>query len=238
VQKLICFYLVLFLNIANSGEKRVNTEKKVTHSNPQVPLEWVDLLDPKTKKFWREGRHEPDEGFVLFAQNPESIKHAKLWLLRMETKAKILVKMQKTVDKAQLELFKEGLIEDRYWQFSDIKKGKLANRLPIKELEKLQVYFLFSSTCPSCHKLAKKLDKFKRVSPLQVDQKGLIDFANLPKTQRATNQTIQTYVKDGIVPVVVLHKVGSNSVMRLVGNNDQNTYMQAAMKLLNGREAI
>jgi hypothetical protein len=216
--------------------KRVNTEGNeiVTNKEETISSEWEPLLNPKTKEFWKEGNHIPDEGFLLFAQNPKSIKHAKFWLLRMETKAKILNQMQKTVEVAQKEMVEKGLMEDRYWQFEDLKKGLVNTRVTIDDLKQLNFYFLFSSTCPHCKGLAVKLKKIPKVRPLQVDNLKLMVFSGLEETTRATKETVRAYSPDGIVPIVVIHNPKTNVITKIAGNRPIGEYFLASHSLLKG----
>ena len=235
MNKVAAFYLFTLLLIIASlpaDAKRVNTtEGKKNHN---IPEEWKPLLNPKTNEFWKEGNHKPDDGFLLFAKNPTSIQYAKLWLLRMETKAKVLSQMQSTVSKAQAQMIKAGLMEDRYWQFKDLKKGKTDKRVSKKALKKLDFYFLFSSTCSHCRSLAKKLVAIPNLRVLQVDDKKIINFNGLAKTDRATKDTIKSYAPDGIVPVVVIHNPKSNVLTKVIGNKPIGEYYLAANSILKG----
>lgn len=212
--------------------KRVNTEGR--KDEEEIPQAWKGLLDPQTREFWKEGNHLPDEGFLLFAQNPESLQHAKLWLMRMELKAKILHQMQKTINVAQREMVADGLMEDRYWQFDDLRKGKMGLRMPMEDLKRLNFYFLFSSQCPHCKSLAKTLKEIPQVRPLQVDAGALLEFDGLQKTARATKETLEAYLKDGIVPVVVIHDPQKNVATVVSGNRSLDEYYVASRSLLKG----
>lgn len=235
MNKIAVFYLFTLLLLIVSiptDAKRVNTiEGK---SKQDIPEEWKPLLNPKTNKFWKEGNHTPDEGFLLFAKNPTSIQYAKLWLLRMETKAKVLRQMQSTVSKAQRDMIKSGLMEDRYWQFSDLKKGNVNSRVAKKELKNLDFYFLFNSKCSHCKHLAKKLAGFPNLRVLQVDENNILNFKGLSKTNRATKETINSYAPDGVVPVVVIHNPKTNVLTKIIGNKPIGEYYLAANSILKG----
>lgn len=229
-------FITLMLSVSSAKERRVNTSKGKVGNKPnkelKVPKEWSALLDPKTKEFWREGNHIPDAGFLLFAQNPDSTEYARFWLLRMETKAKVMNKMQQTIDKVQKDMVAEGLMEDRYWQFEDLRKGKISKRLAKNELKKLNFYFLFSSTCSHCKGLSKKLVNFPNLRPLQVDERRILNFNGLLESSRASKETIRMYTPDGIVPVLVIHNPKTNEVTKITGNRPLGEYYLAANSLL------
>lgn len=227
-------FFVLYLISLSTYANRVNTleggnsiptpsEKEISQCAESVKIpkdikisdEWKPFLNPAYEEFWTEGNHKADSGFILFARNPTK-DNAKLWLIRMETKAKYLeVMMKQTID-AQKELVKNGLIEDRYGMVSSatflpnsnpnnhqtdfknlIKKGKEGTL-------SVEMYFLFSPTCKYCEKMSNTLAGFKNVQPLQVTGDKLRDFNGLPKTTLATKETIDKYASDGAVPVLVI----------------------------------
>lgn len=216
--------------------QRFNTEYSIRKSVKNVPKEWQDLLNPKTTRFWKEGNHVPDEGFLLLAKNPNNKEYAKLWLLRNEIKAKYLAMIQKTVDKAQRELFLEGKLVDRYYQFNNKKKKAKTRRYSPKisksELKSLNFYFIYSSVCPHCKKLAKTLTKIPGVLPLQADNNKLLNFNGLSKSSRASKETLSNYAPDGVVPVVVIHNPKSNSATKIIGNKPLEEYLFASSELM------
>lgn len=228
--------LLILLSINNAFGQRFNTEYSIRKSVKDVPKEWQDLLNPKTTRFWKEGNHIPDEGFLLLAKNPNNKEYAKLWLLRNEIKAKYLAMIQKTVDTAQKELFLEGKLVDRYYQFKDkAKKSKKRNfspKISSNQLEKLNFYFIYSSTCPHCKKLAKTLTKIPGVLPLQVDNNKLLNFKGLAKSSRASKETLSNYAPDGVVPVVVIHNPKTNSATKITGNKPLDEYLFASSELV------
>lgn len=222
------------------GFFRFNTNQSKLDVAKNAPEEWKELLNPKTNRFWKEGNHTPDEGFLLFAKNPTNKEYAKFWLLRNEIKAEQLALMQATVDEAQRELFLEGKIKDRYHQFkknnSPVKVQKAeTNQTPNiskADLKKLNFYFIFSSTCPHCSDLAKKLKNIPDVRPLQADSKALKNYEGLIQSTRATPETLTNYAPDGVVPVIVIHNPKTNAATRIVGNKTIEEYLMASAELL------
>jgi hypothetical protein len=220
---------------------RFNTSGGNADVAKSAPEEWKDLLNPKTNRFWKEGNHVPDEGFLLLAKNPTNKAYAKYWLLRNEIKAEQLTIIQATVDEAQRELFLEGKLKDRYYQFGKgnrvtTKKTSLPlNQTPNlskTDLKKLNYYFIFSSTCPHCSELAKKIKNLPDVRPLQADQKGIKHFAGLIQSSRATPETLSNYAPDGVVPVVVIHNPKTNAATKIVGNKSLEDYLAASAQIL------
>lgn len=198
---------------------------------------WLPYLNPAFEEFWTEGTHRPDAGFVLFARDP-SVENAKLWLLRMETKAKYLEVMFESVAKAQQDLIKTGIIKDRYGVLAKAKslpstKKQSMNKEGMAEIE---IYFLFSSSCSHCKKLASTLRSFPNVSPLQVDEKQrLHHFEGLPPSEIATDSTKKEYMSTGEVPVLVLHDPKTKTVNILKGNRPQEEILLAMASLINNR---
>lgn len=204
-----------------------------------IPESWVPYLNPAFEEFWTEGNHRPDTGFVLFARNP-SVENAKLWLLRMETKATYLQVMFNSVVVAQKDLIKQGLIKDRY---NSIEKARSLPPTKVKqngvskeELSELEIFFLFSSTCPHCKRLALTLKAFPNVSPLQVDSsEKLTNFESLPASEMATEDTKSAYLQTAEVPVLVIHDPTNKTVNILKGNRSQEEILLAMASLLNTR---
>lgn len=232
-------FFILFLSSSNSFALRFNTSISKTDIANSAPEEWRDLLNPKTTRFWKEGNHIPDEGFLLLAKNPTNKSYAKFWLLRNEIKAEQLALIQSTVDEAQRELFLEGKLKDRYFQFSKKHtQTKIASpinqtpRVALADLKKLNFYFIFSSTCSQCVELAQKMKSLPSVRPLQADKNGLKNFSGLMKSARASAETLSNYVPDGLVPVVVIHNPKTNAASKIVGNKSLEEYLFASSELL------
>ena len=179
-----------------------------------IPKAWVPYLNPAYEEFWTEGTHKPDAGFMLFARNPTS-DAARLWLIRMETKAKVVSEMYETVEIEYKKLINEGVISDRY----GLVKSKISSNLNStpKALGDTQIYFLYSSTCPQCEKQAKVLSKMAAsVIPLQVDSGKLKNFKGLRKSDYAGASAKKDYLK-GSVPVLVISNRKSGKIKELTG---------------------
>lgn len=204
----------------------------------KVPDMWMPYLNPAFEEFWSEGNHKPDTGFVIFARNP-SKENAKLWLIRMETKARYLQTMFKVIAEAQTELIKEGVISDRYASISparhktvDIKPKKASKA----ELNELEIFFLFSSTCGYCESLSKKLASFKNIVPLQVDNSNpLKNFNHLPKSEYAAKETMDAYIPTREVPVLVIHDSQAKNVNILKGDQSSEEILLGMSSLISAR---
>lgn len=221
----------------SKSEIEQTAERIKIPSEVKVSDSWLPYLNPAFEEFWNEGNHHPDAGFVLFARNP-SKENAKLWLLRMETKAKYLQIMLEAVTEAQKDLIKKGLMKDRYSVLTQAKAlPKNQKQTFNKEgTSALEIYFLFSSACSHCKKLAITLKAFPNVSPLQVDsQEDPTHFEGLPLTEFATESTKQEYLKNGEVPVLVLHDPKTKTVNILKGNRPQEEILLAMASLMNNR---
>jgi hypothetical protein len=247
-----------FANRANTLEGNNTlagpTEKEISQSAERVkipggvkiPDEWRPFLNPAYEEFWTEGNHKADAGFILFARNPTK-ENAKLWLIRMETKAKYLEVMMSKTAEAQKELVSEGLIEDRYGMVSSAtflpSSAPSNHQMNIKGLIKkgrgkvssVEMYFLFSPTCPYCEKMSESLSGFKNVQPLQVVGEKLRDFKGLPKTTIATKETIEKYAPDGAVPVLVIHDPKSNKINVVKGYLSKEEVYVSIAKLLESK---
>jgi hypothetical protein len=215
--------------------------------NIQVPPEWVPLLNRAYEEYWMEGNHRPDAGFVLFARNP-SKEAAKLWLLRMESKAQNLEELFGYVKEAQQELVTGGLMADRFNMVSQAAiapvgflgkgSGKI-NSPPTSRrgLGDLEFYFLFSPTCPHCAHLAQSLVGFPNVHPLQVTDGEVIHWPGLPMSDRATPETIEAYVKSGVkaggVPVLAIYQSKTKNVLKLRGAHSAEEILAAAVSVQN-----
>lgn len=247
-----------FANRANTLEGNntlaAPTEKEITQNaerikipgDLKIPDEWKPFLNPAYEEFWTEGNHKADAGFILFARNPTK-ENAKLWLIRMETKAKYLEVMMSKTAEAQKELVNDGLIEDRYGMVSNatvLPRSTSSNNQPdIKKLVKtgkgkissVEMYFLFSPTCSYCEKMSESLSGLKNVQPLQVVGEKLRDFKGLPKTAIATKETIEKYASDGAVPVLVIHDPNSNRINVVKGYMSKEEVYVSIAKLLDSK---
>lgn len=193
---------------------------------------WKSLLDPKTDMFWSEGGHKPDAGFLLFAKHP-TIDNAKKWLLRMEMKARIVQKLNGLVVRAQQELVLEGKMIDRY----QMVKGQNENQKNVfskaeeAKIALFDLFFLFSPSCVHCQGLAKTLKGLKTVKPLQVGGGKPFHFKGLAKSVFASVSTIESYVPGGKVPVLILLDGKKNKMVRLTGNKNKESILQAVKQL-------
>ena len=207
-----------------------------------VPPEWIPLLNRAYEEYWMEGNHRPDAGFVLFARNP-SKETAKLWLLRMESKAQNLEELFSYVKDAQRDLVNSGLMVDRYNMVNQPAPKALPNvssggakGAGVDQAKAafgdLQFYFLYSPTCPHCARLAQNLVGFPNVHPLQVTGGELVNWPGLPASDHATPETIDAYVKDGDqpggVPVLAIYQPKTNRVLKLKGSRSTQEILAAA----------
>jgi len=209
-------------------------------SNIEVPPVWQRLLNRTYVEYWREGNHLPDAGFILFARNP-SLKTAKLWLLRMESKARNLEELLKYVTKAQVELVQKGLIKDRYKMVANnlgrsyptkLTKEIQTKKHNPKNLKELKFYFLFSPQCPYCRKMVMALQALPNVVPLQVTEGKLIHWEGLPKSERATKETKRAYLINNQVPLLVVYHTKSKKFMRLQGNQNLEAILEASSTVI------
>jgi hypothetical protein len=216
----------------------------------KVPPEWIPLLNRAYEEYWMEGNHRPDAGFVLFARNP-SKETAKLWLLRMESKAQNLEELFGYVKAAQQELVSTGLMVDRFNMVnkasikpmgSSNNSEKITENSAVKSgFSDLQFYFLFSPTCAHCARMAQNLVGFPNVHPLQVTGGELHNWPGLPESDHATPETIESYVKDGQqpsgVPVLAIYQPKTNRVLKLRGSRTTQEILAAAAAVQNGQKA-
>ncbi len=222
-------------NEIKAGEESIVIPK---HLKKHVTKDWEKLLNPSFEEFWFEGNHRPDAGLVLFARNPNK-ETAKLWLLRMEAKAKMLHQMFAHVSEAHAELIKEGHMVDRYdvlpTKKNTLPKVKLDSQKFIKnESQKLVYYFLFDPNCSHCQSLAEKLAPFKNVYPLQITKGELKHFKGLPKSNYATKETLETYLKSG-VPILVISNPQSQQHTTLTGDQSLEDIILASAAVLNNK---
>jgi hypothetical protein len=256
------FALVLGLGLAQAaaGQTRVNTGEAARVLPPptsaevekgataiklpvdvKVPPEWVPLLNRAYEEYWMEGNHRPDAGFVLFARNP-SKETAKLWLLRMESKAKNLEQLFAFVREAQTELVRGGLMEDRFGMVTGSAKAQAlpaaktasAPSATPEALSSVEFFFLFSPTCPHCARQAETLAGFPNVRPLQVTEGPVKDWPGLPPSDRATKETLETYLQGGGVPVTVIFHRASNRLVKLTGARSAEEMLATAGAVLAG----
>jgi hypothetical protein len=210
---------------------------KRTKISPElkVPDEWLPYVNPSFKEFWTEGDRKADAGFILFARNP-TLENAKLWLIRMETKAAYTHQMWDLVEKAQKELIKDGVIEDRYGTLASL-KTKLVNES--EDYGKLMpkdtiIYFVFNDTCPVCKKQAVMvLSKVKKyVKPMQIVRNGVSTLAKLDglnQSQWLDAETKNLYLKnDMVVPIMLIFNATTKKMTKLVGYKDLPDLVKAA----------
>lgn len=222
----------------SKSEIERSAERIQLPSDLKVSEVWLPYLNPAFEEFWMEGNHRPDSGFILFARNP-TVENAKLWLLRMETKAKYLEVMLESISSAQKELIKRGLLKDRYGVLAPAKNLPPTKKQSFNKegMSNIEIFFLFSSTCSHCKNLAVTLKSFQNVSPLQVDSHSpLLNFEGLPPSEIATDNTKQEYLKSGEVPLLVLHDPKTKTVNILKGNRPQEEILLAMASLINNQE--
>lgn len=235
-------YAARYNTLDTTKQKTKNKVPFVLPKDMAIPKEWAPLLDPKNSLFWKEGSHEPDAGLVLFGQNP-SKETAKLWLLRMEYKAKLLSHMFEYVTEAHKELVKEGLIQNRYsitrttaGTLPSIKNQvAIINKDKKEQIKNIHVYFLFDPNCKFCDEMASKVKFFKNVVPLQTSGDSLKHFSGLPKSSFATQKTLETYLKNGGVPFLVITDPVNKQHTTVEGNVSLEEIMLAASELLNNK---
>jgi hypothetical protein len=203
----------------------------------KVPAEWVPYLNRAYEEYWTEGTHRPDAGFVLFARNPTK-ETAKLWLLRMESKAKNLEQLFALVKDAQVDLVRSGLMVDRFNMVSPARAASLPapkeapKTATQTDLSGVEFFFVFSPTCPHCARMAENLVGFPNVRPLQATEGPVKDWPGLPPSDRATPETLDTYVKDGGVPILVVFDRKSNRLLKLTGARSTSEILAAASTVL------
>ncbi len=227
--------------------------------NLKVPEEWKVYLNPATEEFWTEGNHRPDAGFVLFARNPNK-DTAKLWLLRMEAKAKELQILFPIILQAQKELVHEGYMVDRY---NMVKNATGDSFLPVvapnssssqeleftpkltsspiqkkfvpptaSDLKSLSFYFLFRPGCIHCENLSKSLVGFPNVVPLQITKESLVDFPGLAKSNYASPQTVENYDPTGETPYLIISNPKLKKLTILKGEQSTEAILFSAASVL------
>lgn len=235
--------------------KRGANEIKIP-KNIKIPSEWQPYLNPATEEFWTEGNHRPDAGFVLFARNP-SKDTAKLWLLRMEAKAKELQTLFPLIVEAQKDLVKQGYMVDRYNMVknlvgesflpkvaSDSLPSQELNTQPTQvayqrgslpkqnDLKKVVFYFLFRPGCIHCENLSKTLVGFPNVIPLQITTEPLINFQGLAKSNYASPATVKNYDPTGETPCLIISNPKSKKVTLLKGEQSTESILFSAASVL------
>lgn len=237
-KKISLLLLLLWPSFAQSS-RRVNTlqtkqriEKVQNSDSTKIPSEWKKYLNTESREFWKEGNHLPDEGFLLLLTN-RTLDNAKLWLMRMEKKAEVAEEVMALVLKAQEELVKEGKIKDRYGMvMSNNPEYAPVKKLYQNQLKSLTYFFIFKPGCHACIKTAASLADFPNVMPLQATQGELYHWNKLPKTRKASRETLNDYANDGSVPVIVIADPIKNRVSRLKGLQNKQQIMEASINLL------
>ncbi len=207
---------------AIGAERRVSTttgnvspkSSPLVSSSLHVPHEWKSLLNPETDEFWNEGNFKPDAGFVIWARNP-TIANAKLYLIRMNAKRDRLHIMQQQQEQANKELIKVGAIANDY----DFLAGafKADSKTILSSSQETQIFFLFTPTCPHCKRQGQILSGRTNVVPMQVGGSQLHHFEKLPKSVWATNEDIDRYVADKVVPVLLIYNRKTNNITSIKG---------------------
>jgi hypothetical protein len=227
--------------------------------NINVPQEWKPYLNPATEEFWTEGNHRPDAGFVLFARNP-SKDTAKLWLLRMEAKAKELQILFPIILQAQKELVHDGYMVDRYNMVKNSTgdsflpsiasnsvssqelelSHQLESAVPQKkfvppsatDLKGLSFYFLFRPGCIHCENLSKSLVGFPNVIPLQITTEPLVNFPGLAKSNYASPKTVENYDPTGETPYLIISNPKIKKITILKGEQSTESILFSAASVL------
>lgn len=200
--------------IAATPDNRVTTNKG---NSPAIPTQWQELLDPNHPEFWREGNHQPDAGFVLFATNPTP-ENAKLWLLRMDKKSKRLAKMQKIIEKSELELIANDEISDTNHRADAMMSAK----------NETEIFFLFSPSCKYCQQQTTQLAGLN-VIPLQMYGEKIKHWPNFSPSHFADEKTKFRYQGKG-TPVLLIHNSKTNQLVELVGLTDRLTLAKAIQR--------
>ena len=205
-------------NTLGIGQKDQKKEKLSSEEN----LLWKNLLDHTTSEFWSEGNHRPDSGLLILLKNP-TVANAKNWLLRMETKRKVSLKVQEVIQIAQKELIEKKELEDVYsekayldWLLGSEKKQQ--NRTTALSSSRVY-YFFFSPNCEKSKSLANKLVGIKNLYPIQVNFSPLLNFDSLEKSQYATEEVLGKYLGGyKKVPVLVVLDTKNLTATRFFGD--------------------
>ncbi|MFG1516184.1 hypothetical protein [Halobacteriovorax sp. ZH2_bin.1] len=216
----------------NKAQKNKVTDKETTErveKNPTVKNKSY-LNDPKQDRFWREGNHVPDEGWLELAKDPSSVEKAKAWLLRMDTKRKVLYEMSETIEKAQLALIAEGKLPDLYNEIdylqgvsgvADKRLSKSAVNDALKG-DDTYIFFITDPTCSNCEAQAKHLVGIRNVFPFQVRGGRLKNYNGLAPTKMIDAKVKEGWFGKGSAiptPQLIITKVrnGKNVGTKLIG---------------------
>lgn len=209
----------------------LNSSEKANKKNANnIPAAWVPYLNPTYEEFWSEGNHRPDAGFTMFARDPTP-ENARLWLIRMETKAKLLGKMQAVVDREYAKLIQQGVIEDRYGIVKSSAKISSTDKINVS-LNQTTIDLIFTPSCSFCSKQAGILRRLNaKVIPKQVGGDKLKHFEKFPTSTWATTDEIEKYAQGGQVPVLVIHDSQTQEIALLQGVQDENKIKRAVLAL-------
>lgn len=220
--------------------------------NIKVSPEWEPFLNPAYEEFYTEGNHKADKALILFGREP-NIENAKLWLLRMESKAKMMNLMMPLIYQAQKELVRDGYLIDRFRNvtpdmpttfgipdqkgYLGIPKSSLSppklNKIPTNdELNNVTYYFLFSPTCNHCLKMTSIIKQLPNVIPLQITADSLKHFEGLRKSSYATSETIQAYNPEGLSPVFIIVNNKTKKIIKIAGEQTLDNLKLTADKIL------
>lgn len=205
------------ISVSPPSKVDIDNAARLMDNKTEVPDNWKPFINPSFSEFWTEGHTKADSGFILFARNPTP-ENAKLWLIRMENKRKMLLTMQGLIDQVYPELVSSGEIVDYYNLVSAVSKNSPKPALQnIKLASDITLYFLFSPTCPHCKSQAEILKNVSsHVVPLQVSGGELLHFKGFKHTEWADNETKNKYVK-GKVPVILVYNQSSQKIAKLSG---------------------
>jgi len=205
------------ISVSPPSKADIAKAARLMGNKTEVPNEWEPYINPSFSEFWTEGHTKADSGFILFARNPTP-ENAKLWLIRMENKRKMLLKMQGLIDQVYPELVSSGEIVDYYNLATSVSKSSPKPAMKnIKLATDITLYFLFSPTCPHCKSQAEILRSVSsHVVPLQVSGNELFHFKRFKHTEWADNETKNKYVK-GQVPVTLVYNQISQKIAKLSG---------------------
>lgn len=226
------------VSAGSAKSKQFNTKIGKSTTKPphlEAPSKWKKLLNPREVEFWEENNgYLPDKGWLLYLQNPTD-ENARYWLLRGEIKAVEMNRIQAHLARVELELIKEGKLEDRY--------GKLKARPSLAQIETaaknadgLNYYFLFSPQCKACSKQAGVLKNFKNVFPLQASGKALKHYPGLKVSKWADKKVKDDYLKEGVTPVTILHDPKNKTIHIARGFTDFKTLLLLSGRLQKGRK--
>ena len=226
-----------------SSGKVVKAQKPYGVSVPQRLLsqkKYSQFLDFNHPEFWKEGNHKPDAALeelmrAVLANRADKNELAEVWLLRNEIKARSMELALPLIEKANVKLVRAKLKKDRYdLVLPNFKLPKA--KITKKQLKEFEFFFLFSPKCSFCKGLAKNLKGLNNVIPLQVPKGNLHHWKGLPKSDRATHDTINTYTPDKRVPILVIHDKKSGLVNIQRGLQSKSQILSGASTLLARRK--